>query len=335
MPQYAIAQLGSSRNTPSNVRRAIRNQYEWIIATPRSNSACTLGSQEVGKLSLPSFSSCWPNALQLSAAVIPATSTSDFGFMGASGRVWSPLPPQWVAPEHDFANGMPADGIKHCRSRAGFGTHGWQLQEFYTSHAHMWRVLDAISLGRVLVRTRPAHIPMLASEGTGGGAVSLPDRAATSSVDPFGALDLTAMHDTSRFRIERVPPMQHRKIIPHEQIAHLPCMAHCEARLGRVRPERIEQGLAFRHVETEYVGIRSAAEKQRLPPCVRLRSDEWMMCTDRFANVGDFLVALAEHARAVGRGVVHRDPALCGSLQIWRHRLIGREHVRKISIAAG
>ena len=37
------------------------NQYECIIATPRSNSACTLGSQEVGKLSLPSFSSCWPN----------------------------------------------------------------------------------------------------------------------------------------------------------------------------------------------------------------------------------------------------------------------------------
>src|SRR5262245_30850658 len=120
MPQYAIAQLGSSRNTPSNVRRAIRNQYEWIIATPRSNSACTLGSQEVGKLSLPSFSSCWPNALQLSAAVIPATSNSDFGFMGASGRVWSPLPPQWVAPEHDFANEMPADGIDRCRSRSGF-----------------------------------------------------------------------------------------------------------------------------------------------------------------------------------------------------------------------
>jgi len=27
-----------------------------------SNSACTLGSQEVGKTTLPSFSSCWPIA---------------------------------------------------------------------------------------------------------------------------------------------------------------------------------------------------------------------------------------------------------------------------------
>src|SRR5262245_41823205 len=86
MPQYAIAQLGSCRSTPSNVRRAIRNQYEWIIATPRSNSAWTLGSQEVGKLSLPSFSSCWPRAPQLSAAVIPMTSIRYFGFMGTSGR---------------------------------------------------------------------------------------------------------------------------------------------------------------------------------------------------------------------------------------------------------
>src|SRR5438309_4158039 len=65
------------------------NQYEWLIATPRSNSACTLGSQEVGKLSLPSFSSCWPNALQLSATVMPATSIRYFRFMGTSGRAAS------------------------------------------------------------------------------------------------------------------------------------------------------------------------------------------------------------------------------------------------------
>src|SRR5262249_17180080 len=94
------------------------NQYEWIIATPRSNSACTLGSQDVGKLSLPSLSSCWPNALQFSAAVIPATNTSDFAFMGASRRV--PPPPQWVAPEHNFANEVPVDGSDQCRARSGF-----------------------------------------------------------------------------------------------------------------------------------------------------------------------------------------------------------------------
>src|SRR4051794_23981127 len=40
------------------------------MATPRSNSACAVGSQEVGKVTLPSFSSCWPIAPLASAAVI-------------------------------------------------------------------------------------------------------------------------------------------------------------------------------------------------------------------------------------------------------------------------
>src|SRR5215471_5043899 len=40
------------------------------MATPRSNSACTLGSQEVGKLTLPSFWSSWAATPPASAAVI-------------------------------------------------------------------------------------------------------------------------------------------------------------------------------------------------------------------------------------------------------------------------
>ena len=116
MPQYAIAQVGSCRRTPSNVRRAIRNQYEWIIATPRSNSACTLGSQEVGKLTLPSFSSCWPKALQFSAAVIPATSIRHFGFMGTSrARAIAHDRRSGLLQNINFTNAMPADGINRCR----------------------------------------------------------------------------------------------------------------------------------------------------------------------------------------------------------------------------
>src|SRR5712691_10492915 len=65
-----MAQVGSCCRIPSNVRRAYRNQYECSMATPRSNSACTLGSHEVGKLTLPSLSSCWATAPLASAAVI-------------------------------------------------------------------------------------------------------------------------------------------------------------------------------------------------------------------------------------------------------------------------
>src|SRR5215475_4417598 len=68
-----MAQLGSCCRIPSKVRLAYRNQYECSMATPRSNSACTLGSQEVGKLTLPSFSSCWLQVLLVSVAAMRLT----------------------------------------------------------------------------------------------------------------------------------------------------------------------------------------------------------------------------------------------------------------------
>src|SRR5882757_7457433 len=63
------------------------------MATPRSNSTCTLGSQEMGKSTLPSFSSCWPIAPLASAAVIrPAANKvrPDFVFIvSALSGLWA------------------------------------------------------------------------------------------------------------------------------------------------------------------------------------------------------------------------------------------------------
>src|SRR5439155_4596658 len=109
------------------------NQYEWIIATPRSNSACTFGSQEVGKLSLPSFSSCWPKALPLSAAVIPATSIKHVGFMGTSGRVRSLMTAAVGCSKHRFREAA----IKGQE----FGAFHWQFSAYYTGDSHVWRGL--------------------------------------------------------------------------------------------------------------------------------------------------------------------------------------------------
>jgi len=88
------------------------------------------------------------------------------------------------------------------------------------------------------------------------------------SADPLIAFDLTAMHDASRLGVERVAPMQHGEIVPHQKVADLPFMAHGEARLRRVCPERVEQGFAIRYVEPHHIGIRAAAEEQRLRPLV-------------------------------------------------------------------
>ena len=55
------------------------------MATPRSNSVCTLGSQDVGKLTLPSRSSCWLHALVVITVVMRlAPIIRYFGFMANS-----------------------------------------------------------------------------------------------------------------------------------------------------------------------------------------------------------------------------------------------------------
>src|SRR6476646_8346478 len=165
-------------------------------------------------------------------------------------------------------------------------------------------------------------------------SLSLPQQRYNSSGDPLVALDLAAMHDAPRLRVERIAPVQYGKIVPHQHVAHLPFVAHGEARLRRVRPECVEQRFALRHFETDYVGIRAAAEKQRLTSSLRLSAHQGMMCADRQPDVSDFLGALAQHARAVGRRIVHRDLASNRLLQIRRQGFIRRKHVCEIGVAA-
>lgn len=93
----------------------------------RSNSVCTLGSQEVGKLTLPSLSSCWVHALVVSNVVMRlAPIIRYFDFM-ANSPMENVRARDGAGPSHRQerrrARGseMPADGIKR-RSHAGNGT---------------------------------------------------------------------------------------------------------------------------------------------------------------------------------------------------------------------
>src|SRR5262245_25052146 len=55
-----MVQDGSASSTSRKALRPSGNQNECSSATPRSNRACTLGSQEVGKLTLPSCCGALP-----------------------------------------------------------------------------------------------------------------------------------------------------------------------------------------------------------------------------------------------------------------------------------
>src|SRR6516162_8436860 len=154
------------------------------------------------------------------------------------------------------------------------------------------------------------------------------------SGDPLVALDLAPMHDAPRFRVERVPPMQHGEIIPHQKITNLPFMAHHKARLRGMGPERIEQGLALDYLKAEHISIRPPAEKQRLASGFRIGANQRMVRARGLPNVGDFLVALAQHTRAVTRSVVHRGFTLDGLLHVRRQGLISLKHIREIGVTA-
>src|SRR5205823_6553878 len=60
IPQYAIAHAGSSFTVASNASMARANSNEWSRATARSNGRCAGRLHEVGKWTVPSFSTAVP-----------------------------------------------------------------------------------------------------------------------------------------------------------------------------------------------------------------------------------------------------------------------------------
>src|SRR5690242_17418695 len=115
------------------------------------------------------------------------------------------------------------------------------------------------------------------------------------------------MHDAPGLGIEGIAPMQHAEIVPHENVAHLPAMAHGKARLGRMRPQRIEQAFALGQVKAEHICIRTPAEEESLAAGPWLGANERMMRANSLADVGDLFVSLAQHAGTVARGIMNRN----------------------------
>src|SRR5262249_58693292 len=92
-----------------------------------------------------------------------------------------------------------------------------------------WRVMGSSFFGACSYRRTGVHFA-----GT----------CARASMNALIPLDLAAMHDAARRRVERIAPVQHREIVPHQKVAHLPAVAQGELRLGGVRPQPVEQRLA-------------------------------------------------------------------------------------------
>src|SRR5216683_6226892 len=77
------------------------------------------------------------------------------------------------------------------------------------------------------------------------------------------ALDLGAMHDATRVAVERVAAMHGRAVVPHHKVAQTPRVLIEAARLGDVRPQRLEQGVGLFARQALDIGIAPPSEIER------------------------------------------------------------------------
>src|SRR5258706_16267201 len=101
------------------------------------------------------------------------------------------------------------------------------------------------------------------------------------------------MHYAARVGIEGIAPVQGAAVIPDHEIADLPLLAECESRLRRMRPERIEQGLAFLELEPDDVAVEPPAEEQALEPGFGVLFHHPMVSAGSAARIGHVVVAFA------------------------------------------
>ena len=84
-------------------------------------------------------------------------------------------------------------------------------------------------------------------------------------------------------------------------------MGDGETGLAGVFPKRIQQVLAFLDREANDIGVRAAAQEQRLQFGIGISADQRMPRPRSFANVGGFHVSLAELAGGVVSAVMNGD----------------------------
>jgi sodium-dependent dicarboxylate transporter 2/3/5 len=95
--------------------------------------------------------------------------------------------------------------------------------------------------------------------------------AATQYVERKLSLDLGAVHDAPRARIERVAPVHHAAVVPQDEIAGAPLVAPGQ-RAGRRRfPDAVEHGVGL--VERQSLEPRVAASSEIQMRSTRLRMD--------------------------------------------------------------
>jgi hypothetical protein len=158
--------------------------------------------------------------------------------------------------------------------------------------------------------------------------------AATQYVEHALSLDLGAVHDAPRSRIERVAPVHDAAVVPQHEIASAPPVTPGQRISGRRLPDAVEHRVGL--VERQPFEPRVAASSEIQMPSARLRmhTDERMECSGRPAWIVGRRDAGADVSAAVVRPVMlDAQPERRGAQILWE-RLPRAVHRAEARVAA-
>jgi solute carrier family 13 (sodium-dependent dicarboxylate transporter), member 2/3/5 len=128
--------------------------------------------------------------------------------------------------------------------------------------------------------------------------------AATQYVERVLSLDLRAVHDAPRSRIERVASVHDAAVVPQDEIASSPAVTP-GLRIGGSRlPDAIEQRVGRIERQSLQPRVAASSEIQMLPSRLRVHADERMECSGRPAWIVGRRDASADISAAVVRPVM-------------------------------
>jgi len=128
--------------------------------------------------------------------------------------------------------------------------------------------------------------------------------AATQYVERKLSLDLGAVHDAPRSRIERVAPVHNAAVVPQDEIARAPVMTPGLGIGGRRLPDAIEEGVGRLERQSLQPRVAASSEIQMLPSGLRVHTDERMECSRSRARIVGRRDAGADISAAVVRPVM-------------------------------
>jgi sodium-dependent dicarboxylate transporter 2/3/5 len=158
--------------------------------------------------------------------------------------------------------------------------------------------------------------------------------AATQYAGRTLALDLGAMHDAPRARIERVAPVHDAAVVPEHQVAHAPLVAPRQRIGGGRLPDAVEQQVGLVERQPFEPRVAAPAEIQMPAPGLGMDTDERMKRPRRGARIVARRDPGANVSAAVVGAVVLDPHRLSGRTELARQRLPRAVHRAEARIAA-